>query len=32
MYYTLAPDDTCVTCPRTCDTDRIAKLTVAAAS
>ncbi|WP_053851989.1 (2Fe-2S)-binding protein [Streptomyces sp. NRRL B-24085] len=32
MYYTLAPDDTCVTCPRTCDSDRIAKLTAAAAS
>ncbi|MFC8432871.1 (2Fe-2S)-binding protein [Streptomyces sp. NPDC057253] len=32
MYYTLAPDDTCVTCPRTCDTDRIAKLTALAAS
>ncbi|MFC8363096.1 (2Fe-2S)-binding protein [Streptomyces griseorubiginosus] len=32
MYYTLAPDDTCATCPRTCDTDRIAKLTAAAAS
>ncbi|MDH6606472.1 hypothetical protein M2164_002107 [Streptomyces sp. SAI-208] len=32
MYYTLAPEDTCVTCPRTCDTDRIAKLTAAAAS
>ncbi|WP_329232048.1 (2Fe-2S)-binding protein [Streptomyces canus] len=32
MYYTLDPDGTCVTCPRTCDTDRIAKLTAAAAS
>lgn len=32
MYYTLDPDDTCATCPRTCDTDRIAKLTAAAAS
>ncbi|MFF7763343.1 (2Fe-2S)-binding protein [Streptomyces griseorubiginosus] len=32
MYYTLAPDDTCATCPRTCDTDRIAKLTAVAAS
>lgn len=31
MFYTLEPDDTCVTCPRTCDTDRIAKLTAAAA-
>jgi hypothetical protein len=32
MYYTLAPDDTCATCPRTCDTDRVAKLTAAVAS
>ncbi|MEU0946234.1 (2Fe-2S)-binding protein [Streptomyces canus] len=32
MYYTLDPDDTCATCPRTCDTDRVAKLTAAAAS
>jgi hypothetical protein len=32
MYYTLDADDTCVTCPRTCDTDRIAKLTALAAS
>ncbi|MFF0012017.1 (2Fe-2S)-binding protein [Streptomyces sp. NPDC005374] len=32
MYYTLAPDDTCATCPRTCDTARIAKLTAVAAS
>ncbi|MEU5042461.1 (2Fe-2S)-binding protein [Streptomyces griseorubiginosus] len=32
MYYTLAPDDTCATCPRTCDTDRIAKLTALDAS
>ncbi|MFF1724503.1 (2Fe-2S)-binding protein [Streptomyces sviceus] len=32
MYYTLDPADTCVTCPRTCDTDRIAKLTAVAAS
>jgi hypothetical protein len=32
MYYTLDPDDTCATCPRTCDTARIAKLTAAAAS
>lgn len=32
MYYTLDPDDTCATCPRTCDTTRIAKLTAAAAS
>ncbi|WP_059011293.1 (2Fe-2S)-binding protein [Streptomyces specialis] len=26
MYYTLRPDDTCVTCPRTCDTDRVIRL------
>ena len=32
MFYTLRPDDTCATCPRTCDTDRIAKLTAAATS
>ncbi|MFF0161466.1 (2Fe-2S)-binding protein [Streptomyces sp. NPDC005263] len=32
MYYTLDPEDTCVTCPRTCDADRITKLTAAAAS
>ncbi|MFE3034112.1 (2Fe-2S)-binding protein [Streptomyces canus] len=32
MYYTLDPDDTCATCPRTSDTDRVAKLTAAAAS
>ncbi|MGW0332723.1 (2Fe-2S)-binding protein [Streptomyces sp. NPDC003011] len=32
MFYTLVPEDTCVTCPRTCDADRIAKLTAAAAS
>ena len=31
MYYTLDPEDTCVTCPRTCDTDRVAKLTAATA-
>ncbi|NEA98011.1 (2Fe-2S)-binding protein [Streptomyces sp. SID13726] len=32
MYYTLDPDDTCPSCPRTCDSVRIAKLTAAAAS
>ncbi|MDX3587926.1 (2Fe-2S)-binding protein [Streptomyces europaeiscabiei] len=32
MFYTLAPDDTCVTCPRTCDADRITKLTTASNS
>ncbi|MCX4420548.1 (2Fe-2S)-binding protein [Streptomyces mirabilis] len=30
FFYTLRPEDTCVTCPRTCDTDRIAKLTATA--
>ncbi|MEU9245521.1 (2Fe-2S)-binding protein [Streptomyces sp. NPDC048385] len=32
MYYTLRPEDTCATCPRTCDDARIAKLTAAAAA
>lgn len=32
MSYTLDPDDTCATCPRTCDADRITKLTAVAAS
>jgi ferric iron reductase protein FhuF len=32
MFYTLEPTGTCVTCPRTCDADRIAKLTAVAAS
>ncbi|MFF4604945.1 (2Fe-2S)-binding protein [Streptomyces sp. NPDC001339] len=27
MFYTLRPEDTCVTCPRTCDADRIRRLT-----
>ncbi|MQY15502.1 hypothetical protein SRB5_56840 [Streptomyces sp. RB5] len=27
LYYTLRPEDTCVTCPRTCDADRVARLT-----
>ncbi|MFI9628320.1 (2Fe-2S)-binding protein [Streptomyces sp. NPDC052042] len=27
LFYTLRPDDTCVTCPRTCDADRVRKLT-----
>ncbi|CAM5429646.1 hypothetical protein SGLAM104S_07324 [Streptomyces glaucescens] len=31
MFYTVRPEDTCATCPRTCDADRIAKLTAAAA-
>ncbi|MFF9478565.1 (2Fe-2S)-binding protein [Streptomyces sp. NPDC014733] len=29
MFYTLRPEDTCVTCPRTCDADRVARLTAA---
>jgi hypothetical protein len=32
MFYTLAPEDTCATCPRTCDADRVAKLTAVAPS
>ncbi|UCM91003.1 (2Fe-2S)-binding protein [Streptomyces marincola] len=27
MFYTLRPRDTCVTCPRTCDTERVTRLT-----
>ncbi len=30
FFYTIRPDDTCVTCPRTCDADRVARLTAAA--
>ncbi|MET7884750.1 (2Fe-2S)-binding protein [Streptomyces avermitilis] len=30
FFYTLRPEDTCLTCPRTCDTDRIARLTAVA--
>nr|EIF93397.1 hypothetical protein [Streptomyces tsukubensis NRRL18488] len=26
LFYTLRPDDTCVTCPRTCDADRVTQL------
>ncbi|MFW3463346.1 (2Fe-2S)-binding protein [Streptomyces microflavus] len=29
LFYTLRPDDTCVTCPRTCDADRVRKLAAA---
>ncbi|MFE6489096.1 (2Fe-2S)-binding protein [Streptomyces sp. NPDC057757] len=32
LFYTLRPEDTCATCPRTCDADRLTKLSVAAAS
>ena len=28
LFYTLRPEATCVTCPRTCDTERVARLTV----
>lgn len=26
LFYTVRPGDTCVTCPRTCDADRVARL------
>ncbi|MEU2670503.1 (2Fe-2S)-binding protein [Streptomyces sp. NPDC007164] len=29
LFYTLRPEETCVTCPRTCDADRVRKLTPA---
>ncbi|MFE1950359.1 (2Fe-2S)-binding protein [Streptomyces sp. NPDC059524] len=32
LFYTLRPEDTCVTCPRTCDADRVTKLTATAAA
>ncbi|PAZ13788.1 iron-sulfur protein [Streptomyces sp. SA15] len=32
MFYTLDPEDTCVTCPRTSDADRVTKLLAAAPS
>ncbi|MFD9461890.1 (2Fe-2S)-binding protein [Streptomyces sp. NPDC060027] len=32
LFYTLRPAETCATCPRTCDADRITKLTAAEAS
>ncbi|MEU9008003.1 (2Fe-2S)-binding protein, partial [Streptomyces sp. NPDC048551] len=32
FFYTIRPQDTCTTCPRTCDTDRVARLTAAAAA
>ncbi|MFG2648452.1 (2Fe-2S)-binding protein [Streptomyces sp. NPDC048436] len=32
MFYTLRPEDTCVTCPRTCDAERVARLSSAAAA
>jgi hypothetical protein len=32
MFYTVRPEDTCATCPRTRDTDRVAKLLASASS
>ncbi|WP_445397168.1 (2Fe-2S)-binding protein [Streptomyces sp. LE64] len=32
LFYTLRPEETCVTCPRTCDEDRVARLSEAASS
>ncbi|MET9696628.1 (2Fe-2S)-binding protein [Streptomyces sp. NPDC006529] len=32
LFYTIRPADTCVTCPRTRDADRVARLTAAAAA
>lgn len=32
FFYTIVPEDTCVTCPRTCDADRVARLTAEAAT
>ncbi|MER5983670.1 (2Fe-2S)-binding protein [Streptomyces sp. NPDC001787] len=29
LFYTVRPEDTCVTCPRTCDAERVRKLTPA---
>ncbi|KOU72157.1 (2Fe-2S)-binding protein [Streptomyces sp. IGB124] len=31
FFYTVRPEDTCVTCPRTCDADRVTRLTADAA-
>ncbi|MFJ9763041.1 (2Fe-2S)-binding protein [Streptomyces erythrochromogenes] len=31
FFYTIRPEDTCVTCPRTCDADRVTRLTAEAA-
>ncbi|MFF1451426.1 (2Fe-2S)-binding protein [Streptomyces sp. NPDC058274] len=31
LFYTLRPADTCTTCPRTCDADRVTKLTATGA-
>ncbi|MFD7630621.1 (2Fe-2S)-binding protein [Streptomyces sp. NPDC059851] len=32
LFYTIRPEETCVTCPRTCDADRVTRLTARAAS
>ncbi|MFF9109884.1 (2Fe-2S)-binding protein [Streptomyces sp. NPDC014805] len=32
MFYTVRPQDTCATCPRTCDADRLPKVSARAAS
>ncbi|MGV9346189.1 (2Fe-2S)-binding protein [Streptomyces spiralis] len=32
MFYTVRPEDTCATCPRTCDADRVAKPAATAAA
>jgi hypothetical protein len=32
MFFTVRPEDTCATCPRTCDAGRVGKLRAAAAS
>ncbi|WP_374776429.1 (2Fe-2S)-binding protein [Streptomyces sp. NBC_01310] len=32
FFYTIRPEDTCVTCPRTCDADRVARLAEASAA
>ncbi|WP_329199336.1 MULTISPECIES: (2Fe-2S)-binding protein [unclassified Streptomyces] len=30
LFYTIRPEDTCLTCPRTCDADRVTRLAAAA--
>lgn len=32
FFYTIRPEDTCTTCPRTCDTDRVSRLAAVAAA
>ncbi|MGW7436578.1 (2Fe-2S)-binding protein [Streptomyces sp. NPDC054849] len=31
FFYTISPEDTCVTCPRTCDAERVTRLAAASA-